>query len=54
MGASLTYDGPRDIAPDKPLHLRYGLYVHSDMKSKDALDAVYGRFIKMEESGQKN
>ena len=28
MGASLTYDAPRTIEPDKPLVLRYGLYVH--------------------------
>jgi hypothetical protein len=30
MGASLTFDGPREITADKPLHVRYGLYVHSD------------------------
>ncbi|HSW00464.1 MAG TPA: PmoA family protein [Sedimentisphaerales bacterium] len=33
MGASLTYDGPREIAAEKPLRVRYGLYVHSDLKA---------------------
>ncbi len=44
MGASLTYDGPRDIAPDKPLHLRYGLYVHSDMKLPAEIEKQWKRF----------
>ncbi len=48
MGASLTYDGPREISRDQPLHLRYGLYVHSDMKSKNALEAVWKRFAEIE------
>jgi len=29
MGASLTFDGPRAIDPDKPLGLRYGLFIHT-------------------------
>lgn len=33
MGASLTFDGPREIRLNEPLCLRYGLYVHNDMKS---------------------
>jgi hypothetical protein len=44
MGASLTYDGPRDIAPDKPLRLRYGLYVHSDMKPPAEIEKQWKRF----------
>ena len=28
MGASLTFDGPRDRATKGSLRLRYGLYVH--------------------------
>jgi hypothetical protein len=44
MGASLTYDGPRDIAPDKPLHLRYGLYIHNDMKSSAEIEKQWKRF----------
>jgi hypothetical protein len=48
MGASLTLEGPRDITPDKPLHLRYGLYIHSDMKAADAIEAAWKRFSKMQ------
>jgi hypothetical protein len=44
MGASLTYDGPRDIVPDKPLRLRYGLYVHSDMKSPAEIETQWKHF----------
>ena len=44
MGASLTFDGPRMIPPKKPLLLRYGLYVHNDMKSKDTIESQWERF----------
>ncbi len=44
MGASLTYDGPRQIAPDKPLHVRYGLYVHSDMKTSADIEKQWKAF----------
>jgi len=47
MGASLTFDGPRKIQPNEPLHLRYGLYVHSDMKPKEALEAKWKRFTEI-------
>ena len=47
MGASLTFDGPREIPPDKPLHLRYGLYVHSDMKSSEAIDTQWKKFTEI-------
>jgi len=47
MGASLTFDGPRKIQPNEPLHLRYGLYIHSDMKSKDAIEAKWAQFSKI-------
>ncbi|QDU64888.1 hypothetical protein Pan216_57820 [Planctomycetes bacterium Pan216] len=30
MGACLTLDEPIEVAPDKPLRLRYQLYVHGD------------------------
>lgn len=48
MGASLTFDGPRTIHPDKPLHLRYGLYIHSDMKSKQAIETTWKQFTKID------
>jgi hypothetical protein len=44
MGASLTFDGPRAITPDKPLRLRYGLYIHSGMKPKEAIEAKWQQF----------
>jgi len=47
MGASLTFDAPREIRPDEPLKLRYGLYVHSDMKSSEAIEAEWKRFTKI-------
>lgn len=47
MGSSLTFDAPRTITPYKPLHLRYGLYVHSDMKAKDAIEAKWLQFTKI-------
>ena len=47
MGASLTFDGPRTIEPGKPLHLRYGLYMHGDMKPADAIEAQWKRFAEL-------
>jgi len=47
MGASLTFNGPREIRSDEPLLLRYGLYVHSDMKSSEAIDATWRHFKKI-------
>ncbi|MEN6576089.1 MAG: PmoA family protein [Phycisphaerales bacterium] len=44
MGASLTFDGPREIALDKPLRVRYGLYIHSDMKSPAQIEEQWKRF----------
>ncbi|MCP4259446.1 MAG: hypothetical protein GY774_18355 [Planctomycetes bacterium] len=48
MGASLTFDGPKKIQPNKPLHLRYGLYIHSDMKSIDAIETMWKQFSKID------
>jgi len=53
MGASLTYDAPREIPPNQPLHLRYGLYVHGEMKSQDTIEAMWKQFIKIDESPEK-
>ena len=47
MGASLTLEGPQEITPDKPLHLRYGLYVHSDMKPPAEIDKRWKDFTQM-------
>jgi len=54
MGASLTHDGPRTIQPEKPLHLRYGLYIHSDMKPKDTIEAKWKQFRKIDRAKLKN
>lgn len=48
MGASLTHDGPRTIQPGKPLHLRYGLYIHIDMKPKEEIETIWKQFSKIE------
>jgi hypothetical protein len=47
MGASLTFDGPRTIEADKPLRLRYGLYVHGEMKPIDAIEAQWKKFCEL-------
>lgn len=47
MGASLTFDGPRKIHSKEPLHLSYGLYIHSDMKAKDAIEAKWKQFTEI-------
>ncbi|MDH4240790.1 MAG: PmoA family protein, partial [Phycisphaerae bacterium] len=48
MGASLTFDAPRMIQPNKSLYLRYGLYIHSDIKPKDRIEAKWKQFSKIE------
>ena len=47
MGASLTFDGPRQIEPNVPLHLRYGLYIHGGMKPPAEIEACWKRFVQM-------
>jgi hypothetical protein len=47
MGASLTFDGPRQIEPNVPLHLRYGLYIHAGMKPPAEIEACWKRFVQM-------
>lgn len=47
MGASLTFDAPREIVPGKPLTLRYGLYVHTRMKPPAALETAYHHFTSL-------
>lgn len=46
MGASLTFDGPRQIRPSEPLRLRYGLYIHSGVKPTSGIEAKWGQFAK--------
>ena len=47
MGASLTFDGPLKIALSHSLHVRYGLYVHAGMPSRDELDRRWTDFTRV-------
>jgi len=47
MGASLTYDAAREITPDKPLHVRYGLYIHSGMKPPARIEQQWQPFARL-------
>ncbi|MHC4581444.1 MAG: DUF6807 domain-containing protein [Planctomycetota bacterium] len=47
MGASLTFDGPREIPSGQGLRLRYGLYIHSDAKPAEAIGKMWQRFAKI-------
>jgi hypothetical protein len=53
MGASLTFDGPREITPTKPLRLRYGLYVHSEKRPSELIEAKWTQFTKTEPNSPK-
>jgi hypothetical protein len=44
MGTSLSFDGPRTIEVDKPLRLRYGLYVHRDLAPTDRIESQWKTF----------
>jgi hypothetical protein len=47
MGASLTFDGPRTIAADRPLRLRYGLYIHSGAPAVEVLNNRWQEFAQL-------
>ncbi|MBN2137761.1 MAG: PmoA family protein [Sedimentisphaerales bacterium] len=47
MGACLTFDAPMTIQPDKPLRLRYGLYVHGGMPSTETIEKQWSRFAEL-------
>ena len=44
MGACLTFGKPITVQPEKPLALRYGLYVHAGVPALDAIQAVWKTF----------
>ena len=44
MGALLTHDAAVTVTPGKPLSLRYGLYVHTRLASRAAIDAQWKQF----------
>jgi hypothetical protein len=47
MGASLTFDGPRVIAPGTSLRLRYGVYVHAGRPAAVQLQQRWEEFARM-------
>ncbi|HEV8293386.1 MAG TPA: PmoA family protein [Tepidisphaeraceae bacterium] len=47
MGASLTFDGPRIIEAQKPLRLRYGLYVHGGAPGVEELEKRWKQFAEL-------
>jgi hypothetical protein len=44
MGVSLTYDAPRAIQPNRPLRLRYGLYIHAGIPAAKQIDRQWNTF----------
>ena len=44
MGASLTQKEPRVITPDKPLRLRYGIYVHAGFPERQTIEKQWMSF----------
>ena len=44
MGACLTFGGALEVTRDQPLRLRYGLWIHDGVVSRDAADAVWKSF----------
>jgi hypothetical protein len=47
MGAALTFAGPRTIAPDQPLALRYGLWVHAGLPTPSDIEKQYRAFCQI-------
>ncbi len=46
MGACLSFKGAVKVTPDKPLRLRYGLYVHRSAQKVEELEAQWTEFAK--------
>ena len=44
MGASITFDASRVIETNRPLQLRYGFYMHSDLPETNVLDKRWNQF----------
>lgn len=48
MGVALTLDEPLEIVPQKPLRLRYGLWVHAGVPDAGQLDRQWQSFARQE------
>jgi hypothetical protein len=48
MGAMLSTDQPIELTPGYRLHLRYGVYVHAGFPERDALDARWREFSRLD------
>jgi hypothetical protein len=46
MGAAFNFAEPWTIEPGKPLHLRYGLWIHASVPSAAAIDEQFSAFAK--------
>ena len=44
MGAATTFRAPVIIEPDKPLHLKYGLLIHSQRLGATGIESEWRRF----------
>lgn len=44
MGACLTLHGAVEVTPDKPLRLRYGIWAHGGVPSRDTVERVWQPF----------
>ncbi len=47
MGACISYEAPRLIAPTESLKLRYGLWVHGGVPEKTQIDEQFAAFAKI-------
>lgn len=47
MGASLSHRGPVTVGAEKPLHVRYALYVHRGMPDAKALNTKWNEFTRL-------
>jgi hypothetical protein len=48
MGATTTFAEPRIIDKDKPLSLRYGLWVHGGLPTAQVIEGQFEAFGKIE------
>jgi len=47
MGAALTLRRPLELRPGIPLRLRYGLWVHGDLRPAEQVEAIWQAFCQL-------